>query len=107
MSIITENTFHALGSVAGTTGLKVSGAGFEPSQTGIGVYTLVFEEAIDEEELAFVAACRSGATPRFATHEVTGDTTIVVRTWDAAGNAGNSNFDFILTRAPSGIGANA
>jgi hypothetical protein len=100
MSINIPNALQAYGSVNGTTGAKVSGAGFTPARSAKGVYTLTMDQAADAAECAVLVTSR-GATPAYASVEQTSDGVKTVNTVDAAGAAVDSDFDFLLLRAPA------
>lgn len=99
MSINIPNALQAYGSVNGTTGATVSGAGFTPARSAKGVYTLTLDQAADSEECAVIATPR-GATAGYATVAQTSDTQKTVNTFDSAGAAADLDFDFLLLRAP-------
>lgn len=103
MSINIPNTFNAYGSVKGTSGLRVSGAGFASARTGAGVYTLTLDEGVDSSECAILVTRRGAAAPADGTISVdhTSDTVKTV-TCTAAGVATDSDFDFVVLNCPAG-----
>lgn len=96
------NVVQAMGSVNGTTGAKVAGAGFSPAFTAKGEYTLTLDQGADSTQCACLATPR-GTTAIIAAVEQNSDTLKIVRTFDAAGAAANSDFDFLCLRAPDGV----
>ena len=100
MAIITPGTFSAFGSVNGTTGAKVAGAGFVPGKSATGVYTLTLDGQVDAAECACTATARG--TAAFCRVDQTSDGVKTVRTYDAAGAAVDSDFDFVVLHSPAG-----
>lgn len=96
------NRVQAMGSVNGTTGAKVSGAGATSAQTAKGVYTLTLDQPADSTQSTAKATAR-GTTALLAVVEQTSDSIKTVRTFDAAGNAANSDFDYLIMRMPDGV----
>lgn len=101
MSINIPNSLQAYGSVNGTTGAKVSGAGFAPARSAKGIYTLTMDQAADAAECAVIATARS-ATQATLTCSQTSDTVKTVTAFDLAGAAVDVDFDFLMLRAPQG-----
>lgn len=102
MSINIPNTFNAYGSVNGTTGLRVSGAGFVAAG-GAGVYTLTLDQPVDAAECSILVSRRGAAAAADGTFGVahTSDTVKTV-TYTEAGVAAAVNFDFAVLNCPAG-----
>ena len=100
MSINIPNSLQAYGSVLGSAGTKVSGAGFAPARSAKGIYTLTLDAAADAAECACIATVR-GLTAGYATCAQTSDTVKTVSTFDDAGAAADLDFDFLCLRAPA------
>lgn len=99
MSINIPNALQTYGSVNGTTGALVSGAGFTPARTAKGVYTLTLDQAVDATECSVLVTER-GAVGNIFSVAQTSDTVKTVNAFDNAGVAIDSDFDFVLLRAP-------
>lgn len=98
MSVEIPNKLLAYGSVS-SAGAKVSGAGFVPAQSAKGVYTLTLDEAVDATQCACIALER-GATGLILSVDQTSDTVKTVNVFTALGAAADSDFDFLVLRAP-------
>ena len=99
MSIQNTDFFHAAAvvTVAGGTPTLTSQRGFSAvADTGPGVVTLTMDPPIDPTARVVSVTPTSGATFATATVENTDDSTIVVRTFDAAG-AALDNVSFGIT----------
>jgi len=102
MSINIPNALQAFGSVNGTTGLAVAGAGFVAAG-GAGVYTITLDQAVDATECAILVTGRGPAAAADGTFTVT-QTSDTVKTvnYTEAGVAAAADFDFLVLRCPQG-----
>ena len=89
----------ALGSVTGATGVAVWTAGAATARTGKGVYTLTLDTPADATACAVLCTVRGAV---LATIEVvqTSDTVKTVTTRDIAAAVQDTDFDFLVLRAP-------
>ena len=98
MAIELKNSLHAAGSIAGATGARVSGLGFQSTRTGIGVYELVLDQGVDELECQIICTRRgSGTRASFGVLHVSDE----VKRISVVGGVGapfDSSFDFTITR---------
>lgn len=92
------SVINALGSVVGGTGVANFSAGAASARTATGIYTLTLDEPSDALACACLVTARG--TTAFARVDQTSDTVKTVRTFDAAGAALDSDFDFLILRAP-------
>lgn len=101
MSINIPNALQAFGSVKGSDGSAVSGAGATPARSAKGVYTLTLDQAVDSTECAVLVTVR-GATLGVPRVEHTSDTVKTVTMEDAAGADQDTDFDYLVLRCPQG-----
>lgn len=99
MSIEIPNALLAFGSVKGADGTEVSGAGATPARSAKGVYTLTLDQPVDSTECAVLVTAR-GATTGYAGVAQTSDAVKTVSMLDAAGAAQDTDFDYLVLRAP-------
>jgi len=99
MSLNYPSIFGAAGAVTGATGVAIWAAGAATARTGAGVYTLTLDEPADAAACAVIVTVRGAL---LATLEVaqTSDTVKTVTARDVAGVAQDTDFDFLVIRAP-------
>jgi hypothetical protein len=94
------NVVHAFGSVLGSNGSKVSGAGFSSARTAKGDYNVTLDLAVDATECAILATIR-GATSGVCRVVQTSDSVKRVLTFLVDGTtAADLDFDFLVLRGP-------
>lgn len=101
MSINIPNALQAYGSVKGSDGSTVSGAGCATARSAKGVYTLTLDAQVDATECAVICTPR-GSTAGYAACAQTSDSVKTVATFDSAGAAADLDFDFLVLQTPSG-----
>lgn len=89
----------ACGAVTGGTGVAIWAAGAATARTGAGVYPITLDQGCDSAESSVRVTPRK-ATFASATVVHTSDTVKTVHTFNAAGVATDSDFDFLVTKAP-------
>lgn len=104
MSTNIPNTFNSYGSVNGTTGARVSGAGFSSARSAQGIYALTLDQGVDATQCAILVTRRGAAAAADETFSVahTSDTVKTV-TCTAAGVAADADFDFAVLNCPAGV----
>lgn len=94
------NVVHAFGSVNGTDGSKVSGAGFASARSAKGDFALTLDIPVDSTECAILTTIR-GATSGVTRVVHTSDSAKQVLVFAVDGTtAADSSFDFLVLRAP-------
>lgn len=94
------NAIHAFGSVDGTNGAKVSGAGFASARSAKGDYAVTLDIPADATECAIQATLR-GATSGVLRVVHTSDAVKQFLCFAVDGTtAGDLSFDFLVLRAP-------
>jgi len=98
MSIEQKNVVHSAGSVAGGTGAIVSGSGFASARTGAGVYTITLERQVEQSECQVIVTRRGTALRTYWAVAHTSDAVKTISALDSAGNALDTDFDFVILR---------
>lgn len=96
MGLYSTPFIHAAGQVRGITGNLVGGKGAVSVRTGVGIYTLTLDQAIDETESSVQISTHGAAT---AGHTMvhTSDTILTINTFQG-GIAADIDFDFLVIR---------
>lgn len=100
MSLNYPNVIHAAGSIQGSDGAKVSGAGFASARTGKGDYAVTLDVPVDATECCIQATLR-GATSGVTRVVHTSDAVKQILTFAVDGTtATDLDVDFLVLRAP-------
>lgn len=94
------NALHAFGSVQGSDGAIVSGAGYASARTAKGDYAITLDIPVDATQCSILTTLR-GATSGVTRVVHTSDSVKQVLTFAVDGTtATDLNFDFLVLRAP-------